>query len=305
MKKGISVFSLCLAALAVVLPNPALSLPDVSKRIRIMTTVFPIMEFAKRICGPRGEVEMLLPPGVEVHTWQPRASDVLSLSKTDLLIAVGANLEPWLPGLVGSVANPRMIILDASRGLDLIRDRDEGSSPAPDPHYWLDFSLDQRIVEKITDTCCGLSPGDAGTFRQNAALLNERLKELDGRFRKSLAGCKGKDFVIGGHGAFGYLARRYGLRQIALYGLSPDSEPTPRQVAQVISFVKKNEIAVIFYEKSDSSKLARMVASETGARTLVLSAAHNLTKEQFSSGMTFFDLMQEDLDNLRTGLGCD
>ena len=305
MKKSVLILPLILAVLAA--SASGLGHPDrlVSGKIKIVTTIFPMMEFAKEVAGSRGEVQLLLPPGAEVHTWQPRASDILTISRTDLLVIVGANLEPWLSGIVKSVANPSLITLDASQGLDLIKDQDDDSPGGSDPHYWLDFSLDQKVVDRIRDLCSQLMPDEAGTFRQNALRLNQKLQDLDERFRKGLANCGQRDFVCGGHAAFGYLARRYGLKQISLYGLSPDSEPTPKELAQVISFAKKNKTRFIYYEKSVSNKLAKMVASEAGAQMLVLSAAHNLTREQLLSGVTFFAVMQENLDNLKKGLGCD
>jgi len=305
MKKSPLILPLILAVLAAFACSLGSQDRLVSGKIKIVTTIFPMMEFAKEVAGSRGEVQLLLPPGAEIHTWQPRASDILTISRADLLVIVGANLEPWLSGIVKSVANPSLITLDASQGLDLIKDRDDDFPGGSDPHYWLDFSLDQKVVDRIRDLCSQLMPDEAGTFRQNALRLNQKLQDLDGRFRKCLANCGQRDFVCGGHAAFGYLARRYGLKQISLYGLSPDSEPTPRELAQVISFAKKNKTRFIYYEKSVSNKLAKMVASEAGAQMLVLSAAHNLTREQFLSGTTFFAVMEENLDNLKKGLGCD
>jgi zinc transport system substrate-binding protein len=304
MKKSILILPLILAVLAASASGPGHADRLISAKIKIVTTIFPMMEFAKDVAGSRGEVHLLLPPGAEVHTWQPRASDILAISRADLLIIVGANLEPWLPGIVKSVANPGLITLDASQGLDLIKDQDDDSLGASDPHYWLDFSLDQKVVDRIRDLCCRLIPDEAGTFKQNALRLNQKLQDLDERFRKGLANCRQQDFVSGGHAAFGYLARRYGLKQISLYGLSPDSEPTPRELAKVISFAKNNKTRFIYYERSVSSKLAKMIASDAGAQMLVLSAAHNLTREQLLSGVTFFAVMEENLANLKKGLGC-
>ena len=284
---------------------PATQTPVAPEKIKIMTTVFPLMEFAKAVTGSKGEVNLLLPPGAEVHTWQPRASDIISLSRADLLISVGANLEPWLHGLLKSVANPGLKNLEASRGLELIEGKGEEPSEAADPHIWLDFANDEKIIDRISDICTQLSPGDEGMFRENAAKYKQRLQALDKLYAKGLASCSQRSFVCGGHAAFGYLARRYGLRQISLFGLSPDSEPTPRQLAGVMDFVKRNGIKVIFFETAVSSKLAKMIASDVGGQILLLNPSHNLTKEQMVSGLTFLSIMEVNLKNLKKGLGCD
>ncbi len=244
-------------------------------------------------------------PCAEVHTWQPRASDIINLSTANLLISVGANLEPWLPDLLKSVANPGLKTLEASRGLELIKGGEEDSPEGADPHIWLDLAYDQLIIDRIVDICAQLKPGEAAMFRENSLRYKQKLRSLDREFVQSLARCPRRDIICGGHAAFGYLAKRYGLRQISLYGLSPDSEPTPRQLAGVMDFVKKNKIKVIFFETAVSNKLARMIATDVGGQILLLNTGHNLTKEQMMSGLTFFDIMEENLRNLKKGLGCE
>jgi zinc transport system substrate-binding protein len=298
-----SFFSICLLALWTAVPAPRTF--DAPEKIKIMTTVFPLMEFAKAVTGSRGEVNLLIPPGAEVHSWQPRASDIVNLSRADLLISVGANLEPWLHGLLKSVANPGLKNLEASGGLELIQGSGEEPSESTDPHVWLDFANDQKIVDRISELCAQLSPRDEPIFRENASKYKQRLQTLDNEYAKSLASCSQRSFVCGGHAAFGYLAKRYSLRQISLYGLSPDAEPTPRQLAEVMDFVKENRIKVIFFETAVSNKLAKMIATDVGGQILLLNPCHNLSREQMVSGLTFFDIMEENLRNLKKGLGCD
>jgi len=109
---------------------------------------------------------------------------------------------------------------------------------------------------------------------------------------------------LGGHSAFGYLARRYNLKQIALYGLSPDSKPSPRQLVEIVELAKKHKIKIIYFEKYISHELARVIAQEVGAKTLVLNPAANLSRKELESGVTFFDIMERNLKNLKNGLLC-
>ncbi len=224
--------------------------PAPAAKIRIMTTVFPLREFAAAVAGERGEVSLLLPPGAGVHTWQPRPGDIVRLSECDLLLFIGSGLEPWLPDLLKAFPRGRIRTLEAAAGLAVEgAHEDEGPGEEEehdhgplDPHVWLDFELDVRIVGRIADELARLDPAGGPEFAANAGRLNARLKELDVRFRDGLAGCRGRDIVLAGHGAFGYLARRYGLVQTALYGLSPDAQPKPRDLMKAVDFCRRKSI---------------------------------------------------------------
>jgi zinc transport system substrate-binding protein len=134
--------------------------------------------------------------------------------------------------------------------------------------------------------------------------LETRLRELDGKFRDGLAACRGRDIVLAGHGAFGYLARRYGLVQTALYGLSPDAQPRPIDLMKAVEFCRQKGVRTIFFENSVPPALSRTLAREIDGRILVLHAGHNLTRDEQDRGVDFFVLMEENLKSLRDGLGC-
>jgi zinc transport system substrate-binding protein len=295
---------------------------DASEKIRIVTSVFPLMEFAAAVSGDRGEVSLLLPPGAEIHTWQPRPSDIIRLSSADLFVYIGQGLEPWLHDLLKSVRNPNLRALEASQGIPMIDEegfvldvhqrRREGvihsehehEHGAHDPHIWLDFKNDRIIVDKIAAVLSEIDPEGSFIFEKNAAAYKEKLQRLDQKFKDELKDCVHQTIILGGHAAFGYLARSYNLRQVSLYGLSPDSRPTPKKLIQVVELAKKYGIKVIFFEVHASDELAKVLAEEVGARTLVLNPGANLTKQELKSGKTFFDIMEENLENLKDGLSC-
>jgi zinc transport system substrate-binding protein len=173
-----------------------------------------------------------------------------------------------------------------------------------DPHVWLDLELDRTIVDRIAGTLSGIDPEGAGYFEKNAAAYKELLLGMDSRYREGLKDCSGGEFVVAGHAAFGYLARRYGLVQRSLFGLSPDSQATPKQMMKIVSDCRKAGIRTVFLENSVSPDLARTLATEIGGRVLVLSSGHNLTRDEMRRGVTFLDLMEGNLQSLRQGLGC-
>lgn len=282
-----------------------------AEKVRVLTTVFPLKEFAAAVAGDRGEVELLLPPGAGPHTWQPRPGDIRKLAECDLLIYIGANLEPWLPGMIKALPGGGARTLEATAGLTLIEAPGEEVEEAAghghgamDPHVWLDFGLDAEIVRKIADELSLLDPPGAAAFRENAQKLIARLEAIDAKYRSGLAGCRGRDIVLAGHGAFGYLARRYALTQTALYGLSPDAQPRPQDLMQAVDHCRERGIRAIFFENSVSPDLSKSLAREIGARILVLRSGHNLTRDEIRQGLGFFEIMEENLKNLVDGLGC-
>jgi zinc transport system substrate-binding protein len=280
-------------------------------KVRIETSVFPLREFAASVAGERGDVRLLLPPGAGVHTWQPSAGDLIRLAKCDLFIYVGADLEPWVPDVMRGLGGRKIETLEAAGEIDLIREPGDGGHGrgserhgAFDPHVWLDLELAGRIVDLIRDRLLAIDPEGDSVYRRNAEAYREKLSVLDLKFKTELGTCPRKTFILAGHAAFGYLARRYGLEQVALYGLSPDSQPTPGRLIDIVGFAREKAIKVIFFETAASPDVAKALSRELGATTLVLNPGHNLTRAEITKGVDFFDIMEKNLRNLKDGLGC-
>lgn len=287
-------------------------------KIKITTSVFPLLEFAKYVSGERGEVSLLLPPGAEIHTWRPRPSDILKVFSSDVFVYIGVDLEPWIDDILRGVDKANLHVLRASDGVELLHKAaiqeeviledihnshlDEHSHGALDPHIWLDFSIDQIIIDNIVSLLSQIEPQSRSYFVGNGAAYKKELADLDRQFRDELDRCKSKTFILGGHAAFGYMAQRYNLRQIALYGVNPKSSPTPKQLVRVVETAKKHHIKTIFFEVYVSDDLAKVIAEEVGAKTLVLNPAANLTREQVETKITFLEIMEKNLINLKKGL---
>jgi zinc transport system substrate-binding protein len=262
---------------------------------------------AKGVGADRVEVSLLLPPGVEPHTFEPKPTDIVRISEADCFVFTGKSMEPWVGDILKGVANKNLIVVDASKGTKMIPavfpDEDEPAG-ALDPHIWLDFDNAKIMVRNITQALELRAPRDKAFYKQKAAEYTKKLTELDATFRKTLGFCKRNEIIYGGHYAFGYWARRYSLRYLAAQGVSPDAEPTAKDLARLVEQIKKNNIKYIFYEELTSSKIAETIAGETHAKLLLLNAAHNVTKDQLQRGVSFFDILTADLENLKIGLEC-
>jgi len=307
MNPATACFLIALAA-GPALPLSAPPLPEKPK-IRILTTVFPLLEFARETAGERGEVGLLLPAGAEVHTWQPKVSDIRKLASWDIFLCIGQGLEPWADDLVKGAARPGLRVFEAGRELGLSAAEAEAARPAADslshdPHLWLDFGMDLVLIDRLRDLLTVLDPGSAGLYERNAARYKEKLRLLDDKCRTTFASCRQKAFIFGGHEAFGRFASRYGLEQIAVYGLSPDAAPTPKDVVGIISEAKKRKITTVFFEPGVSDKVARLIAAEIGGDVRLLYPGHNLTRAQVEAKVTFLDLMESNLESFKHGLSC-
>jgi len=284
------------------------------KKIRFVTTVYPLTEFCQAVCGDKGVVVQLIPSGAEAHSWHPSPGDIRMLWETDIVVYISSLMEPDIHKVVSGLDMKKTRIIQA----DPIQESDNHHQNhkvghggeekehfhSYDPHVWLDFKRDGELIDRIVDVLREMSPGDGEYFRNNAADYKEQLRTLDQQFREELVQCPLKKFYVGGHAAFGYFARNYDLEQVALYGISPDALPTPRRYAEIIELAKNDDIDVVFFEYAVGEKLAKSLAEEIGAEALVLNPGATRTREQEKMGITFLDIMRKNLENLKYGLGC-
>jgi zinc transport system substrate-binding protein len=250
---------------------------------------YPLAWAAERVAPPGLRVVNLTPAGAEPHDVELTPKDVVRLQRADYVIYIGSGFQPSVEDALDGARGTR---IDALEGLAL-RPGEEGQ-PAADPHVWLDPVRFAQIVRRI-----------GRTFGREAAAARVagELRTLDGDYRRGLARCERRTLVTS-HAAFGYLAERYGLRQIPIAGLSPEAEPTPRRLADVVHRVRETHATTVFFETLVSPRIARTVARETGARTAVLDPLEGLTKNELARGESYLTVMRDNLAALRNALGC-
>jgi zinc transport system substrate-binding protein len=289
-------------------------------KVRVVASLYPIYDFAKNIGGNRAGVSLLLPPGEEPHSFEPRPADILNLNKADIFIYTNAYMEPWAIDLAKSLDKKKALMLDSSAGIAFMEEAaghdmhdhagheehkaEDHDHSGMDPHVWLDFGNAARMVDNITEAFIQKDPEGRDYYLKNAAAYKAALADLDGRYKKALGSCKHRLFINGGHFAFGYLAKRYGLKYMSAYGVSADSEPTPGQVSKIASLLKRYDLKYIYHEELLQPRMAETIAKETGAGLLLLHGAHNITREDFEKGVSFIGLMDQNLENLVKGLEC-
>lgn len=281
--------------------------PVQMKKLKVITTLFPLYDMAKKIGADKADVSLLLPPGVEAHSFEPKPSDIVRINEADVFVYTGKFMEPWAEDVIQGIVNKNLVVVDASQGTTMIpgvfHDADEPAGSI-DPHIWLDFNNAGIMVKNIFQAFQLKDSANKVFYEQKAGEYRRKLSELDSLYKTTLAACKNKTIVYGGHYAFGYLARRYGLKYLTAQGVSPDAEPTANDLIKLVEQIKQDKIKYVFYEELTSPKIAETIAGETKARLLLLNAAHNVSRDQIDQGISFFDILERDLDNLKIGLSC-
>jgi zinc transport system substrate-binding protein len=245
----------------------------------VVAGFYPLAWAAQQVGGPGLRVENLTPAGAEPHDLEPSARDVQRIRDARVVLYV-RGFQPALERALEGRDGPSLDV--------------RGGSAGQDPHVWLDpvrfAAIARSIARELGRT-------------QAAGAVDERLSVLDRAFRAGLASCRRHEIVTS-HAAFGYLAARYGLRQVSLAGLSPEAEPTPQALKRLVDTVRATGATTVFTEPLVSPRLAETVARETGARTAILDPIEGLTTEQQRRGDDYLSIMRRNLSALRQALSC-
>ena len=266
--------------------------PDDGNERTVVAGFYPLAWAAERVAGDGAHVVNLTPAGVEPHDIELTPRDVEEIESADAVLYLGHGFQPALEDAAGGRAGS----VDLIEGQELLAggDEHENDDGGFDPHVWLDPDRFAALVTRI---------GEALGEPESAAALAAELDELDGELEAGLADCERREIVTS-HAAFGYLAEAYGLDQIALTGVSPEAEPGPRALEDLIDRVRSEGATTVFFESLVSPELAETVARETGARTAELDPLEGLTQDELDAGEDYFSVMRANLSALREGLGC-
>lgn len=272
------------------------------------TSFYPMYDFAKKVGGDKAQVVNMTPDGTEPHDWEPTATDVAGLEKARVFIYNGAGLEHWVNDVLASLQNTELIAVETSQGVALLQGHSheedgpgEAEEPAYDPHVWLDPMNAKAQMEAIKNAFAQADPANAAYYEANYETYAAALDELDAQFREALLPLTKKELIVS-HEAFGYLCAAYGLEQVGIEGLTPDSEPDPAHMAEIIDFAKARDVKVVFYEALSSPKVAEAVARAIGGQTAALSPLEGLSDEQRAAGDDYFDVMRQNLAAIKAAL---
>lgn len=344
---------------------------DSDKKIKIVATLFPQYDFARQIAGDYADVTLLLPPGMESHSYDLRPSDMIEIRESDMFIYTGKYMETWAQTIIDSLDDSVMVV-DVSDGITLEKEEDyfvdeleehgedehdedahehnedeheeeaahehdedeheeaahghedehdeeaayehedveehtshshAGHTHEYDPHIWTSPVYAMQMVENIVDALVAEDPQHESEYRQRADEYIAKLKEVDSAFRQVSETAQHRTIFFGGRFAMTYFVREYGFNCVSAYhDCSAESEPSISSVMKMIDEIKASGAKAVFYEELVDPKVARTIAEETKVKLLLLHSAHNVSREEYENGVTYLDIMWQNVKNLEEGL---
>lgn len=302
--------SMLLVALAMFIVGCGGEKQSVSDKLQVAASFYPMAEFARNVGGDKAEVFVLVPDGAEAHDWEPSPSDLSRLGKAQVFVYNGV-VEPWAKQALTALSERKILAVQTGLGLyeragetheEEHHHHDHGCAHGKqDPHVWISPKKAIKQVERITAVLCEADAKNAKYYQDNSAKYVEQLKALDIQLTNLAKNAPRKVFVTA-HAAFGHLADDYGLKQLAVNGLSPHAEPTPADLQRLIKVVKEENVRYVFFETLTDPKLAKLVADETGAEISVLDPLEGLNEEGRKNKLDYLQIMQRNIHNLQIAL---
>ncbi|UDM79469.1 metal ABC transporter substrate-binding protein [Vagococcus fluvialis] len=292
-------------------------------KLEIVTSFYPMYDFTKNVAKDKANVSMLIDGGVESHDYEPSAKDMAKIQNADVFVYNSNEMETWVETVLENIDTSKVKVIEASKGIELLKgseshdgenhdehvdeeeheghELDHGHSHAFDPHVWLDPLLVKKEVRTISDALIEIDSKNKDYYEKNTTEYLSKLDKLNDDYVAAFEEAKSRKFVTQ-HTAFSYLANQYGLEQVAISGLSPDQEPTPKELKGIQDLVKKENINVIYTESSASEKIAKTIADATGAELAVLNPMESVSKKDRENGADYLSIMAENLEALKLSI---
>jgi len=287
----------------------------------ILCTNFPAYDFARSIAGDRFEIELLVPPGGDSHSFEPTAQDIIKMQNW-LVICNGGENDVWVDELLENddlKLNPiRMMdcvdvyLEESKEGMqatphahehDESCEHDHGEEMEYDEHVWTSPLNALEICEAICARLCEISPEDELYFKANFESCSAKLLELDEEFRKLVTAANEKTLIFADRFPVRYFVEEYGLDYYAAFpGCAAETEPSAKTVAFLIDKVREHDIPAVFYIEFSNEKMADIICEDTGCKKLLFHSAHNVTADDFEAGITYLDIMRANLESLKEAI---
>lgn len=280
MKKFLTI--LFILSLLVGCSNVSKDNKDSSNKLKVYASIYPMYDFAKKICGDKADVYNMTSAGSEPHDFEITSKDMADLTKANLFIYNGGGMEHWVDTVKDSIKELKYV--ETSSNID-----DKGV----DPHFWLSPIKAKKQMENIKNALAEIDAVNADYYNSNYNYYADRLDELDNHFKDVLSKIKNTNVVVT-HPAFGHFCEAYSLNQVAI----ARDEADPKAMSDTIAFIKNNNVKAIFYEDFSSSKLVDSIAKETGAKILTLNPIESLSEEYINAGEDYFSVMESNLVSL-------
>lgn len=241
------------------------AMPLSAKPFKVVTTFTVIQDIAQNVAGDKAVVESITKPGAEIHDYQPTPQDIVKAQSADLVLWNGMNLESWFERFFAQVKDKPAVVV--TEGIEPISIYEGPYKDKPNPHAWMSTKNALIYIENIRQALVKYDPANAEAYNANAKAYADKIVALDQPLRERLAKVpEAQRWLVTSEGAFSYLARDYGFKELYLWAINQDEQGTPKQIRKVIDQVRKHQIPVVFSESTISDKPAKQVAKESKAR---------------------------------------
>ena len=273
--------------------------PSWAAKKRVVTTFTIIADMARNVAGDAATVESITKPGAEIHGYEPTPQDIVKAQRADLVLWNGLNLERWFEKFFRNLRNVPGVVL--TEGIEPVGIEEGPYTGKPNPHAWMSLKNAAIYVENIRKAFVKMDPPNAAIYNANAAAYTAKFKAIEDAMGAQLARIPaGQRWLVTSEGAFPYLARNFGMRELFLWAVNADQQGTPQQVQKVIDGVRANKIPVVFSESTVSDKPARQVAKESGARYGGVLYVDSLTDEK-GPAPTYLRLLEHNAETIVKG----
>lgn len=267
-----------------------------TNKLQVVTSFYPLYELSARIGGEYVDVTSLIPTGVEPHDWTPKSKDMMAITNADIFVMNGLGFESWADDFLNDQSNRELLVVEASKGINLIEaahgdDEHDHAQEAFDPHVWTSPIQAIEMANNIYRAFVKKDSANQSTYKSNLNDVINELNQIRDEYATIVSQASRKEIVVS-HEAFGYLARDFSIKQTAIMGLSPEAEPTAKDLKHISDFVKQNNVRYILVEELSSPKLAETLANDLGVMTLTFNPLEGLTEQQQKAGETYLSLMR-------------
>lgn len=280
-------------------PKTATNLARKDKKV-ILTTFTVLADMAQNVAGDKAIIESITKPGAEIHGYEPTPSDLERGQNADLILDNGLNLERWAARFYNSF--PKVPHITLSQKVQPINIAEDAYQGKPNPHAWMSPQNALIYVDNIRQALGNLDPANAATYNTNAATYSQQIRAIDQKLKQAISAIPpNKRYMVSCEGAFSYIARDYGLKEVYLWAVNAEQQATPKQVERVINTVKANKIPAVFCESTISNKTQLQVAKETGAKFAGVFYVDSLSPPN-GPASTYLKLLEYNVNTLIKGL---
>ncbi len=288
---------LCILFAALFLCSCAETQHSVDDRVKVVTTIFPVYDFVRAVGGDKVDIKLLIKPGTEVHSYDPVPSDIMAIYNSDLFIYIGGESDKWVDKMLSGYSVNSCAMMDYTDNLT------EDGEDEYDEHIWTSPYNAIKMTEKIAERLSEVDPENSKLYKLNADEYADKITEVSEEIGEVVSKSKEPFILVADRFPFKYFASCYKIEYgAASGGCAVSSDISLKVMKRLINEVENRSLKYAFYTEMSNKSVANALKEQTGVKLLELNSAHNVTLSEFNSGITYVDIMKNNLKALKEAL---